>query len=169
MIPQGSRAESKVTRSSQFRPPIGRRRGSPPLLARLARTKRKMPRWSAERRASLKSQGRGRFSQKRPSRAARNGTQRGAVSARTERLSALPPPRYARWKLGHGLAAPLAVGGRSICARAAPSPHFSHSMPPALLFRRGRYGIGAAKSVSGHTVEPPGAGDARRNATRRAG
>src|SRR5215813_13128765 len=36
-------------------------------------------------------------------------------------------------------------------------------MPPALLFRRGRYGIGAAKSVSGHTVEPPEAGDARRS------
>jgi len=36
-------------------------------------------------------------------------------------------------------------------------------MQPALLFRRGRYGIGAAKSVSGHTVEPPEAGDARRS------
>jgi len=43
------------------------------------------------------------------------------------------------------------------------SPPFSHSMPPALLFRRGRYGVGAAKSVSGHTVEPPEAGDARRS------
>src|SRR5262245_4824185 len=48
-------------------------------LARLARTNGKMPRWSAERRASLKRQGRGRFSQKRPSRAARNGTQCGAA------------------------------------------------------------------------------------------
>jgi len=46
---------------------------------------------------------------------------------------------------------------------------WDHSMPPALRFRRGRYGIGAAKSVSGHTVEPPEAGDARRKATRRAG
>jgi hypothetical protein len=39
----------------------------------------------------------------------------------------------------------VALVGRDLRENA--SPHFSHSMRPALLFRRGRYGVGRRKRI----------------------
>src|SRR5215475_9109758 len=59
------------------------------------------------------------------------------------------------------------------CSRLRPAGYDGPAPGPPKLSakagRRGRYGVGAAKNVSGHMVEPPEAEDARRKATRRAG
>src|SRR5215475_12479878 len=94
--PARSGETSKVTRSSHFGSPSGRCRRL--LLARKAGPNEWKNAAVERREASVpERQGRGRFSQKRPPRAARNGTHavrpaHCAGSARTERLSALPPP-----------------------------------------------------------------------------
>ena len=67
------------------------------------------------------------------------------------------PGRHAIDALG-GLAAAgqaAAAGCRKCGEDDRSSPHFSHSMWPALLFWRGRYSVQATKSVLKHRVERP--------------
>src|SRR2546428_13047064 len=65
-----------------------------------------------------------------------------AVARMSEAKSGIFPPHFAYAHAGYAL-------------RNGLNPHFSHSMRPALLFRRGRYSVGRRKAYRGIRLSRP--------------